>query len=147
MMLAFSKILIKRNTLVVAMFVCVCILGSASTAFAAATAPWESAYSAPAFAGGAIREVFCDIVGMVQGSFGALLLSTAALMAVAGAAFGDMTSAKSGLVVGVGAATIAAGVSLYFGDLGCGLDGGAQPGNNAAPVLRQLDADDAEGIF
>lgn len=99
------------------------LLASANPAYAA-EAPWESAYNAEPFAGGVIRDVFCDLVGLIQGSFGALLLSTAALMAIGGAAFGDFTSAKTAIVVGVSSATIAAGVSLYFGDFGCGLQGG-----------------------
>lgn len=117
----------------------------------AATAPWESAYSAPSFGSGAgggagpIRQVYCDLVGLMQGSFGGLLLSAAALMAIAGAMMGDFSGGKAAIMVGVCSFTIAAGISLYFGDLGCGLDGG----NGNAPVLRTLDADtgDDTGLF
>ena len=117
------------------------VFAGVSTAFAQAVAgepaqngggqaPWESAWTAESFGGeggghGPIREVFCDIAGLMEGSLGGLLASAAVVLAVGGAAFGDFTNAKSAMVVGIGGATILAGVSLYFGDMGCG------GGNNA----------------
>ena len=108
-----------------------------------ATEPWQGAYTSPAFAGGAIRSVFCDLVGLIEGNFGALLVASAAVLAVASAAFGDFKHGTTAIMVAVGAFTISAGVSLYFGDMGCNTQAGAQLpatggplGNGPANVAR-----------
>ncbi len=91
--------------------------------------PWKGAYTTEQFADGAIRKVYCDLVGYVGGSFGGLLFSVAGLVAIAMGVFGEGRQSKNVLVVGIGAFSISAAVSLYFGDLGCGT--GGQTGRTA----------------
>ena len=65
------------------------VLLSADLALAQeAAAPWDYAYNAEPFAGGVIREIFCDIVGLMDGPLGALVLTSAGVLAVGQAAFG-----------------------------------------------------------
>jgi hypothetical protein len=81
--------------------------------------PWQGAYTENEFAGGEIRKVYCDLVNLVEGAFGGLLLAAAGLMAFGFAAFGVSRHGYTAVTVGVSAFAISAAVSLYFGDLGC----------------------------
>ena len=108
----------------------------AQSAFATQAAePWPGAYTSEAFADGAIREVFCDILGLVEGQFGALLASAAGVTAIAYAAFGQRGHASSAIITAVGAASIAAGISLYFGDFGC--SGGEQVARTVSAEVNE----------
>jgi hypothetical protein len=81
--------------------------------------PWKGAYTSEPFADNAIRGVYCDLVNLVEGSFGALLFIVAGILGITLIAFGDMKNAATMLVVAISAVTIGTGISLYFGDLGC----------------------------
>lgn len=85
--------------------------------------PWQGAYTEGEFAGGEIRQAYCDMVGLVEGNFGGLLFSVAGVVALAFAAFGMSQHSKTAVAAGIGAFAISAAVSLYFGDLGCGNGG------------------------
>ncbi len=109
-------------------------LAIAGTAYAVGAEPWTGAHSTGPFAGGEIRQAYCDIVSLVEGNLGALLATAAAVMAVASAAFGNI---RQGAILGataIGAATISAGVSLGFGDL-CGADGNAIMDNSSSRTI------------
>lgn len=115
------------NPWLVTLSAVVCYLLLPETVLAQATEPWEGAYTNKAFAGGEIREVYCDLVGLMEGSLGALLASAAAVLALASAAFGDARHGTTLIVCAIGTATISVGVSLYFGDFGCGAQGTPLP--------------------
>jgi len=100
--------------------------------------PWAGAYTSEAFAGGAIRSVYCDLVGLVEGSFGGLLFSVAGLVAIAMGVFGEGGQSKNIFIVAIGALTISTAVSLYFGDLGCG--NGSAKGNTAKTLQTEEQA-------
>ncbi len=101
------------------------IFCSSALAQGAQTLEASEAYSAGEFAGGAIRDVACDIMTLVGGKFGGMLLTAAGIVALTYAAFGDAKYASSLIVVGVGAFAISAMISVYFGDLGCPAGDGA----------------------
>ena len=88
------------------------------------------AYDAPEFAGGAIRDVVCDLLDLLGGKFGGLLLTASGIVALGYAAFGDAKMSTSLIVVAVGCFAMSSMISLYFGDLGCpaGNGGGAANG-------------------
>jgi hypothetical protein len=96
------------------------IICSSSYVFADGTEPWAGAYTSGEFAGGVIRDAYCDMVGLLQGTMGGLLFSVAGLVAIAMGVFGEGGQSKNILVVAIGALTSSVAVSLYFGDLGCG---------------------------
>ncbi|HMO17836.1 MAG TPA: hypothetical protein PKA63_06925 [Oligoflexia bacterium] len=109
------------------LFIQLSVISSVSDVMAdgsSAKSPWEDSYSAEAFADGAIRDVYCDLVGLVEGTFGGLLFAAAGILAFGFAAFGDSKHGSSAAIVAGAAFTLGAGVSLYFGDLGCGGGGG-----------------------
>lgn len=81
-----------------------------------------------AFAGGAIREVYCDILDLMEGNLGGLLMSAAGILAFGAAAFGDLKHGITAVVTGVSAFSLAALMTLYFGQL-CGGGGNANDGN------------------
>lgn len=102
--------------------------GNAEAQQKIAETPWEDSYSASAFADGVIRESFCDLVSLVEGTFGGLLFAAAGLMAFGFAAFGDSKHGSTAAIVAGAAFSMSAGVSLYFGDLGCGAGAGSGSG-------------------
>lgn len=108
----------------------------ASSAFAAEEGqePWQGAYTSAPFGGGELREAYCDLVSMVEGSFGGLLFSVAGLVAVAMAVFGEGGQTKNVFVVSIGALTISTMVSLYFGDMGCGNGSSTGATNKSAAI-------------
>lgn len=87
------------------------------------TEPWPGAHTAPAFAGGELRDAYCDMQSLIEGSWGGLVAAAAAVMAVAAAAFGNLRHTTSLIVTAIGAFTISTGVSVYFGDM-CSSNGG-----------------------
>ncbi len=101
--------------------------------------PWEGAYSEEAFAGGEIRQVYCDLVQLTEGTFGGLLFAAAGVMALGFAAFGMSHHSHTAVMTGIGAFAISAGVSLYFGDLGCGGGGGESGGGTATARTEAKD--------
>lgn len=86
-----------------------------SIVFAQAKEPWEGAYTSPEFAGGAIRDLYCDLVGEVEGSFGALQFIVGGMMAFGYAVFGDTKKTYAIIAAGIVGATMSTGISLYFG--------------------------------
>lgn len=72
------------------------------------------------FADGVIQRAYCDILSMVQGGFGALLLTACAVVTLVLAAMGNRKHAYALLITGIGAATIKTSISLFFGDFNCG---------------------------
>lgn len=104
-------------------FILVLILCSASHVLADGVEPWEGAYTSGEFAGGVIRDVYCDMVGLLQGTMGGLLFAVSGLVAITMGVFGEGGQTKNILVVAIGALTSSVAVSLYFGDLGCGTNG------------------------
>ncbi len=116
------------------LIVCALLLGFGfpDSAHAQAQAPWQYAYNAPQFANGAIRSVICDIYFLMEGELGALILAASGFMAICSAALGDFKNAKAAVMTACGAGTVAVGVSLYFGDFGCGTQqAGAQQAQGA----------------
>lgn len=97
--------------------------------------PWTGAYNEEQFAGGEIRKAYCDLVGIVEGNFGGLLFAAAGIMALAFAAFGITHHTHTAVFTAVGAFTISAGVSLYFGDFGCAEQGGGG-GNQTTRAVK-----------
>lgn len=106
--------------------VCDLVFCGSALAQGAQTLEATGAYSSPEFADGAIRDVVCDIMGLVGGTFGGMLLTAAGIVAMTYAAFGDAKYASSLIVVGVGAFAMSAMISIYFGDLGCTTGEGQQ---------------------
>jgi hypothetical protein len=108
-------------------FLCISILIFASSYVSAQDAhePWEGAYTEGPFAGGEIREAYCDMVQLTETTFGGLLFAAAGTLALGFAAFGQMRQSYTAVAGGIGAFAISAAVSLYFGDLGCGESGAA----------------------
>lgn len=111
--------------------------------------PWPGAHSSEEFAGGEIRDVFCDLVGLLEGELGALVFMAAGVAAILGAAFGNLRQSTSAVAVGVGLFTISAGVGVFFGDFDCGARAGGggqtqrtrleseqQPGSQASSGLE-----------
>ena len=88
-------------------------------AFAQAKEPWKGAYTTEAFAGGAVRGVYCDLVGEMENSFGALQFIVGGITAFGYAVFGNPKKAYSIIAAGIVAATMSTGVSLSFGEM-CG---------------------------
>ena len=84
------------------------------------------------FAGGVFVEAMCDIFGLVEGDMGALLAATGGLIAICGAAFGNLRGTPSFVVTAIGAFTISAGVSYGFGSFDCAGTAPAAPGGRTA---------------
>lgn len=116
------------------------LLAGIDAAWAAGTEPWQGAYTTEAFAGGAIRSVYCDLVSVVEGTFGGLLFTVAGFVAIAMGVFGEGGQSKNILVVAIGALTISAAVSLYFGDLGCGSGSSSAQGGGEAARVKSVEA-------
>ena len=100
-----------------------------SDALAQGNPGWWNGNETQPFAGGVIRAAYCDMIGYMEGEFGGLLTVIAGILAFATAAFGSFKHGVTLIVTAVGAFSISAVVSLYFGNL-CG-------GNAAARVSNQ----------
>lgn len=120
-----------------------------SLVFAQAKEPWKGAYTSPEFAGGAIRNLYCDLVGEVEGSFGALQFIVGGMMAFGYAVFGDTKKTYAIVAAGVVGATMSTGVSLYFGQMCGGATGQGQKTFSTAQesVYVDVDEDRAEDLF
>ncbi|MCC6953809.1 MAG: hypothetical protein IT290_06800 [Deltaproteobacteria bacterium] len=66
-----------------------------------------------------VLDQVCKILVMSQGTFGALIMSVAGLVAVIGAATGAYRSAMNAIAVGAGAWLIRPVIMLFFGDIDC----------------------------
>ena len=71
-----------------------------------------------------------------------MVLSASGIVAICGAALGDFRHAQAALITAVGASTLAVGVSLYFGDFGCGDLAGNGDANARSAISRTVDIDD-----
>ena len=83
---------------------------------------WKGVETEP-FAGGVIRDAYCDIISYMEGSLGGMLMAAAGIMAMAVAALGDFKHAATAVAVGIATVCISTVVGLFFGQL-CG--GGQQ---------------------
>lgn len=120
----------KRSILRVLLLICcglsLLLCHNISASAQSLAEPWAGAYSSEEFAGGEIRGVFCDLVGLLEGELGALIFMAAGVAAILGAAFGNLRQGTSAVVVGVGLFTISAGVGVFFGDFNCSARAGSQ---------------------
>jgi len=124
------------------LFFCLILLFLESTAFAQETGGWWQGVDTEPFANGEIREAYCDIIDLMEGSFGGMLMTIAGILAFATAAFGNLKHAITAVVVGISSFAIHAMTSLYFGQL-CDVDGIVTDGfNNNLDV----DANAAAGV-
>jgi len=97
------------------------ILSLPSTVFAAQGGlAAQGAYSSNGFAGGIFVEAICDLTSLMGGSLGALLASSGILMALIAATVGGFSTFRSAVVAAVGAFSISAAVSIFFGTFNCG---------------------------
>lgn len=62
-----------------------------------------------------IQEAICDLLSLIEGSFGALLMIVAGIGAIMAAAVGSYSAAMSMLVVGCGSFILRSFISLWFG--------------------------------
>lgn len=108
------------------------IICSSSYVFADGVEPWEGAYTSGKFADGVIRDAYCDMINLLQGTMGGLLFAVSGLVAIAMGVFGEGGQSKNILVVAIGALSTSVAVSLHFGDLGCGT-------NSQARVLKSAE--------
>ena len=137
--MSFSKFLILFNLLLAL------ITLIESPAYAQNTLePWNGAYTSKPFANSAIRNVYCDLVNLVEGSFGALLFVVAGILGITLIAFGDMKNAATMLVVAISAVTIGAGISLYFGDLGCGANNSSRSSTKIDALIDENSAENSD---
>lgn len=90
--------------------------------------PWGGANFDPT----QLKLAVCNLLMLVEGPYGAVLMTTAGIGAIAGAAFGKYSAAYQALAVGVGSFILRSMVSLWFGtDFG-----GCAPGGGVrAPIL------------
>ena len=86
---------------------------------------WWQGVDTEEFANGEIRDAYCDLIDLMEGSFGGMLMAVAGIIAFATAAFGDLKHGITTVVVGISSFAIAALTSLYFGQLceGRGING------------------------
>ena len=123
--------------------------GGGGGAQAQGPAGWWQGVDTEEFAGGEIREAYCDIIDLMEGNFGGMLMAIAGILAFATAAFGDLKHGITALIVGVSSFAIAAMTSLYFGEL-CGADGNNNArinnagANNFVQRTTQLDLSEPE---
>ncbi len=104
-----------------------------STALAQQANGWWQGVDTEAFADGEIRAAYCDIIDLMEGNLGGMLMSIAGIMAFAYAAFGELKHAVTAVIVGISSFAIHAMTSLYFGQL-CG--GQAQARTLDAPITN-----------
>lgn len=105
-------------------------------AFADSQEIWKGAYTAKPFAGGALRNLYCDLVGEVEGSFGALVFITGGFVAFGMAVFGNAKRTYSIIIAGIVGATMSSGISLYFGKM-CNLDSGGQTAKSFSVISSE----------
>ncbi len=103
------------------LFSFILVLSTQSFAFAQNGGWWQGVDTEP-FANGELRDAYCDIIDLMEGNFGGMLMTVAGILAFATAAFGNFKHGITALVVGISSFAIAAMTSLYFGQL-CGGDG------------------------
>ncbi len=129
---------------------CDFVFCNSALAQGAQTLAGTGAYTSDAFAGGELRDITCDIMEIVGGKFGGMLLTAAGIVAMTYAAFGDAKYTTSLITVGVGAFAISSMISIYFGDLGCDTATGNQnreiirTNDSANPALRILGLEHTE---
>ena len=66
-----------------------------------------------------VLDQVCKVLTMSQGTFGALIMSVAGLVAVVGAATGAYRTAMNAIAVGAGAWLVRPVIMLFFGDIPC----------------------------
>ena len=73
-----------------------------------------------------IEDAVCKLYMLIEGSFGALIMTIAGIGAIASAAFGNYKGSVSMIIVSCGAFTLRSLVSLFFGTIeDCGNHAGA----------------------
>lgn len=115
----------KKLTLIKACFLLLFLSFFNTYAFAqdasSAKEPWQGAYTSSAFAGGVIRNLYCDLAQEVEVSFGGMLFIVGGFVAFSFAVFGNAKRSYSIIMAGIAAATITGGISLSFGRM-CNFD-------------------------
>jgi hypothetical protein len=109
----------KKNKIFLIKTISIGVFFAPSFVLAQAVEPWAGAYTTQAFANGAIRNLYCDLVNEVESSFGALQFIAGAFGIFGYAAFGDYKKTYGLIISGIVAATMSTGISLYFGTM-CG---------------------------
>lgn len=66
-----------------------------------------------------IRAAVCQLLGLIEGSFGALIMVVAGILAIVSATMGGYRSGVNLIYIGAGAFILRSLVSLFFGDVGC----------------------------
>ena len=103
------------------------------------TGGWWQGVDTEEFADGEIRDAYCDIIDLMEGNLGGMLMSIAGILAFATAALGDFKHGITAIVVGISSFAIAALTSLYFGELCGGDNGGANARINNLNRIVQID--------
>lgn len=67
-----------------------------------------------------IKNAVCQLYRLIEGAFGALVMTVAGIAAIVSSAFGAYRAAVGMLVVGLGAFILRSLVSLFFGEFSCG---------------------------
>lgn len=101
---------------------------------------WWNGTDTEPFAGGVIRDAYCDIISLMEENLGGLFMAAAGILAFGAAAFGDLKHGLTAIATGISAFALSAMVSLYFGQLCGGGGGGGQNGRTAKSTQATFDA-------
>ena len=93
----------------------------------AENAGWWNGNDPGAFKDGLIRNVYCDLLGLIEGNFGGLLTASAGVYAFAMAGIGNVKHSLAALTVALASFSMSAGISVNFGEM-------CQGGNNGVPA-------------
>jgi hypothetical protein len=110
-----SRLLLRYSPIAFMITALAIDLSCAEYAFAADG--WWNGNDPGEFAGGVIRDVHCDLVELVEGSFGGMLTAVAGAMGLVYAALGNPKYSIAAVIVACGSFGMSAGISLYFGDV------------------------------
>ena len=105
-----------------------------------------------AFAFDSARWAIQELCAHIEGNLGALLMSAAGVGAVVSGAFGNFRASYGFLIVGIGAFSVSAILSLYFGAAATECQTGAQNGGATGtrlvgdldPTARSVTVDEGE---
>jgi len=83
----------------------------------AANDGWWNGTDPGEFKDGIIRDVYCDLLGYMEGSFGGLLTTIAGVYAFGMAAIGNIKHFFAALTVALASFSMSAGISISFGEM------------------------------
>lgn len=112
---------------------CLILLFSSEALAAEGNPGWWQGVDTPAFAGGVIRDAYCDVISYMEGTLGAMLMAAAGVMAMGVAAFGDFKHVATAVAVGIATVCMSTVVGLFFGQL-CGGGGQARVAAGVADI-------------